>query len=55
MIVDMMCANIWHHGGDIKVGVQWLFSLKLAKMSRIILILVVGGMWVGGAPKTYTR
>jgi hypothetical protein len=37
----------------LKWVVQWLFNLKLAKMSKIILILVLSGMWVGGVPKTF--
>lgn len=33
--IDMMCADTWHHSGDIKVGMQRQFNLELTKESKI--------------------
>lgn len=30
-IVDMICANFWHHSGDFKVGMWWQFSRKIGQ------------------------
>lgn len=32
----MMCAHIWHHSGDTKVGEQQQFNLELAKRLKNI-------------------
>ena len=44
--MDMMCANIWHHDGDIEAGVRCQFSPSLAKKSGYIQILVWEGNYV---------
>jgi hypothetical protein len=31
-----MCANIWHHNGDLKAGMWQQFNMELAQKYEII-------------------